>query len=82
MNGGLILRPWAGARRAGRTRFAILLFCMQLSLVLWPAAVRAARRDQQARQKQALLDQLAALYAPLMAERRMAVGFSVPENVP
>lgn len=81
MNGSMILRPWAGARATGRTGFAVLLFCMQLSLVFWPAAVRAAQRYRLERQKQALLDQLAATHAPVHAEKETHMGFRAIENV-
>jgi uncharacterized protein (DUF2236 family) len=63
MHISLILRPWAGARAQGRIGFARLLFLMQISLVFWPAAVRAAYRLEQERQKQGLLDALAAANA-------------------
>ena len=63
MHINLILRPWAGARAQGRIGYARLLFIMQISLVLWPAAVRAAMRLERERQKQGLLDALAAANA-------------------
>jgi hypothetical protein len=63
MHISLILRPWAGARAQGRIGFARLLFLIQISLVFWPAAVRAALRLEQERQKQGLLDELAAANA-------------------
>ena len=63
MQADIILRPWAGARAQGRGGFARLLLFMQLSLVFWPAAVRAAQRLERERQKQNLLDELAAANA-------------------
>jgi hypothetical protein len=80
MNGSMILRPWAVARARGRTGLAVLLFFMQLSLVFWPAAVRAAQRFQLELQKQALLDQLAAMHAPILAEKPASLGFRTMEN--
>lgn len=59
-----IWRPWEGALRTGRKGLAALLFFMQLSLVLWPAAARAAGRMELERRRQALLDRLAAQNAP------------------
>ena len=85
MNGNIILRPWAGPRAQGRKAFAMLLFFMQLSLVFWPAAVRAAQRLEMARQKQALLDHLAARHAPIPADARARasqVGFEGIQGVP
>jgi uncharacterized protein (DUF2236 family) len=75
MHISLILRPWAGARAQGRIGFARLLFFMQISLVFWPAAVRAAMRLEQERQKQGLLDALAAANA----NETPAKPFPVPE---
>lgn len=63
MHGNMILRPWAGAREQGRQGLAGLLFFMQVSLVFWPAAVRVAYRLEQERQKQVLLNELAAVHA-------------------
>lgn len=69
MHGNLILRPWAGARAQGRKGFAALLFFMQISLVFWPAAVRAAQRLEMERQKQELLNELAAVHAMALPEK-------------
>jgi hypothetical protein len=65
MHENIIRRPWAAARAEGRDRLAVLLFFMQLSLVFWPAAIRVAQRLGRERQKQGLLNELAAIYAPL-----------------
>ena len=81
MDGNMIMRPWAEARATGRTGFATLLFLMQLSLVFWPAAIRAAQRMEMERQKQALLDQLAALHAPLRQDKHVQVGFEAMGNM-
>ncbi|WP_297491679.1 hypothetical protein [Acidocella sp.] len=81
MNGNMIMRPWEGARLAGRNGFALLLFFMQISLVFWPAAVRAAQRLQREGQKQALLDQLAALHAPILQEKRAPHVVAVLEHL-
>jgi hypothetical protein len=62
----MIMRPWAGARAQGRKGFAALLFFMQVSLVFWPAAVRAAQRLEMERQKQELLNELAAVHAMVL----------------
>lgn len=78
----MILRPWAGARAAGRTGLAMVLFFMQVSLVFWPAAVRAAHRLEVQRQRQALLDQLSVVYAPVLTEKQVQSGFTVFESVP
>ncbi len=59
MQADLVLCPWAGARAQGRTGFAWLLLFMQVSLVLWPAAVRLAQRAERDERKQRLLDMLA-----------------------
>ncbi len=67
-------RPWSGARAQGRNGIAALLFFMQVSLVLWPAAVRAAYRMEQARQKQALLNELAAVYAMVLPDKQFQPG--------
>jgi hypothetical protein len=75
MHISLILRPWASARAQGRIGFARLLFLMQISLVFWPAAVRAAQRLEQERQKQGLLDELAAAHANATPVKQ----FPVPE---
>jgi hypothetical protein len=64
----MIMRPWAEASAQNRRGLAALLFIMQVSLVLWPAAVRVAHRLEQERQKQVLLNQLAAVHAPVMPE--------------
>jgi hypothetical protein len=69
MQSDLIFRPWAEARKQGRTGIATLLFIMQISLVLWPAAVRAAWRMEKERQRQALLNELAALHAMVLPEK-------------
>jgi hypothetical protein len=69
MYSNMILRPWAGARAQGRKGFAALLFFMQVSLVLWPAAVRAAQRLEMERQKQELLNELAEVNAMIPPER-------------
>lgn len=69
MHGNLIMRPWAGARAQGRKGFASLLFFMQISLVFWPAAVRAAQRLELERQKQELLNELAAVHAMAVPEK-------------
>lgn len=74
MQGSLIMRPWALAREEGRTSTAVLLFIMQISLVLWPAAVRAACRQQQQRQKQVLLNELAAVHAPIRTGAHLEAG--------
>lgn len=81
MNGNMIMRPWEGARAAGRKGFAILLFLMQVSLVFWPAAVRAAYRLERERQKQALLDELAAMHAPLLQEQRVQPRYEALESI-
>lgn len=70
MHGTMIMRPWAGARAQGRKGFAALLFFMQVSLVFWPAAVRAAQRLEMERQKQELLNELAAVYAMVLPEKQ------------
>lgn len=70
MQTDIILRPWAGARAQGRSGLARLLLFMQLSLVLWPAAVRAAQRLERERQKQDLLDVLAAANANPVPENQ------------
>ena len=70
MHGNMIMRPWAGARAQGRKGFAALLFFMQVSLVFWPAAVRAAQRLEMERQKQELLNELAAVYATVLPEKQ------------
>lgn len=70
MQNNMILRPWAGPREQGHTGTAALLLIMQISLVLWPAAVRAAHRMEQARQRQVLLDELAAAHAMLLPEKQ------------
>ena len=69
MYGNMIMRPWAGARAQGRKGFAALLFFMQISLVFWPAAVRAAQRLEMERQKQELLNELAAVHAMVLPQR-------------
>jgi hypothetical protein len=60
----------------------MVLFFMQVSLVLWPAAVRAAYRLEAQRQRQALLDQLSVVYAPVLTEKQVQSGFTVFESVP
>ena len=69
MHGNMIMRPWEGARDQGRKGLAALLFFMQISLVLWPAAVRAAQRLEMERQKQELLNELAAVHAMVVPEK-------------
>jgi hypothetical protein len=76
MQGNIIMRPWASARAEGRKGRAALLFFMQLSLVLWPAAVRVALRLEQERQKQVLLNQLAAIHAHTPQEAQHAPELS------
>jgi len=68
MHGNMILRPWAEAHAQGRRGFAALLFLMQVSLVFCPAAVRVAQRLGRDRQKQVLLNELAAVHAPIVAK--------------
>lgn len=68
MHNTMIMRPWAGARAQGRKGLAAILFIMQISLVFWPAAVRVAYRLEQERQKQVLLNELAAVHAPVRSE--------------
>lgn len=82
MNCNIILRPWAEASAAGRRGFAILLFFMQVSLVFWPAAVRAAQRLEVERQKQALLDGLAAAHARRLGNKGLfdsPIGLNIAE---
>jgi hypothetical protein len=81
MHGNIMLRPWAEARAQGRTGLAALLFFMQVSLVLWPAAVRAAQRLELERQKQVLLDELAAAHAPVVARTPFQPDFAAMEQV-
>jgi hypothetical protein len=71
MQGNMVMRPWAGARAQGRKGFAALLFIMQVSLVLWPAAVRAAQRLELERQKQELLNELAAVHAMALPQTEL-----------
>jgi len=81
MHSTMILRPWAGARAQGRKGIAALLFFMQVSLVLWPAAVRVAIRMEQERQKLALLKELAALHAMVLPEKHFQPGDQPLERV-
>ena len=69
MQAHLVLRPWAGARAQGRIGVARLLLFMQLSLVLWPAAIRLAQRVELERKKQRLLDILAEANATPLPQR-------------
>lgn len=73
MHGNMIMRPWAGARAQGRKGFAALLFFMQVSLVFWPAAIRVAQRMEMERQKQELLNELAAVHATILPKREYQV---------
>ena len=75
-----ILCPWSGAFAAGRTRLGMLLIFMQVSLVLWPTAVRAARRLEAQRVKQIMLDQLALEYAFAAAQQDEIVTGSTLET--
>jgi hypothetical protein len=77
----MILRPWAGARAQGRNGVAALLFFMQVSLVLWPAAVRVAYRMEQERQKLVLLNELATLHAMVLPEKQFHSGDQRLERV-
>jgi hypothetical protein len=77
MKSMMIWRPWSAARAQGRNGIAALLFFMQVSLVLWPAAVRAAYRMEQARQKQGLLNELAAMHAMVLPEKHFQPGLSM-----
>lgn len=63
MQAHLVLRPWEGARAQGRIGYSRLLLLMQVSLVFWPAAVRAAKRIELEEKKQLLLDMLAEAHA-------------------
>ena len=74
MNSDIILRPWAAARAEGRDRLAVLLILMQVSLVFWPAAIRVAHRMGLERQKQGLLNELAALNAPIRPRQPLQVN--------
>jgi len=74
MYGNMILRPWEGPRAQGRKGFAALLFIMQVSLVFWPAAVRVAQRLEMERQKQVLLNELAAVYAMVLPEKQFGLS--------
>ncbi len=69
MHGYMIMRPWSDARAQGRKGLAALLFFMQVSLVFWPAAIRVAHRMEMQRQKQVLLNELAALHAMVLPQR-------------
>ncbi len=69
MQAHLVLRPWAGAREQGRMGVARLLLIMQFSLVLWPAAIRLARRVELEGKKQRLLDILAEANATPLPQR-------------
>jgi len=69
MYGNMIMRPWAGARAQGHRGLAVLLLIMQVSLVLWPAAVRVAQRLEMERQKQEMLNELAAVHAMNLSKR-------------
>jgi hypothetical protein len=73
MHDNIVLRPWAAARAEGRNRLAVLLFFMQASLVLWPAAIRVAQRLGLERQKQGLLNELAAVNAPIRPLQQMQI---------
>jgi hypothetical protein len=57
-----ILKPWSGALATGHLWFAVTLFAMQLSLVLWPEAVRRARRFERECRVQTYLDNLSLRY--------------------
>jgi len=74
MNSDIILRPWAAARAEGRDRLAVLLILMQVSLVFWPAAIRVAHRLGVERQKQGLLNELAALNAPIRPRQQIQIN--------
>lgn len=76
MHGNMIMRPWAGAREQGRKGLAALLYIMQVSLVFWPAAVRVACRLERERQKQILLNELAAVHAFTPKEERLVPGMT------
>jgi hypothetical protein len=81
MQTSMILRPWAGAHAQGRTGLAALLFFMQVSLVLWPAAVRVALQLERERQMQMLLDELSAVHAPVVAEKHFRPADAALERV-
>jgi len=49
--------PFATFFSAGETRLGLTVLFMQLSLVLWPAAVRRARAFAEARGVQRMLDE-------------------------
>ncbi|MBB5371948.1 hypothetical protein [Acidocella aromatica] len=59
----MLVCPWLAAFRAGRVTLGLSMLAMQLSLVLWPMAVRLGNEFVQERRVQALLDQISVSYA-------------------
>ncbi|MDR3505929.1 MAG: hypothetical protein P4L52_06765 [Acidocella sp.] len=55
--------PWLAAFRAGRITLGLSMLGMQLSLVLWPMAVRLGNEFDHGCRVQALLDQISVSYA-------------------
>jgi len=84
--GNMLVCPWLGAFRAGRVTLGLLILAMQLSLVLWPIAVRWAKQLSHEHRIQALLDQISVNYARHTFDKAHRSGgedadASVPEAV-
>ena len=82
----MLVCPWLGAFRAGRVTLGLLILAMQLSLVLWPIAVRWAKQLSHEHRIQALLDQISVNYARHTFDKAHRSGgedadASVPEAV-
>lgn len=81
-----LIFPCLAAFRAGRVALGLLMLAMQLSIVLWPAAIRRAKGLFHEHRIQALLDQISVNYArqPHEKTRRFGegdAGASIPEMV-
>jgi hypothetical protein len=74
---GNMLYPWFSAFRAGRVVLGLSMLVMQLSLFLWPMAMRLEREFANERRVQALLDQISVNYARLPYDKHAPVPVEV-----
>jgi hypothetical protein len=70
----MLICPWLGAFRAGRISLGISILGLQLSLLLWPVAVRLAHEFDHECKVQGLLDQISANYAHPLYNSRAFTG--------